>query len=54
MFGCGNCVKVRLGVGELLDLLDLQASIIIGNKVCDPDRLVLDHTERQLHIVGGL
>ena len=32
-----NEVKMALGVGELLDLFDLQAPVFLGNDVVDED-----------------
>ena len=33
-----NEVEMRFGVGELLHLFDLQASVIVGDDLCDVDR----------------
>jgi len=32
---------MAFGVGKLFDLLDLQAAIVVGNYLCDEDRLAV-------------
>ena len=48
-------VKMGLGVGELIELHDLQASVIIGNNINNDEHFVLRfHLDRGLHLASGL
>jgi hypothetical protein len=42
-------IKISLRVGELLNLLELQASVVVGSGVCDED-----HFSIHLHPDGGI
>lgn len=50
-----NKVKVGFGVGELLDLLDLQAPVLVSNDLRDVDRFTDRlHPDHGLQLAGDL
>ena len=52
---CLNNVLIGFGIGELVELLDLQDSRFVGNDMYDVDRLASRiYPERVLHLVGRL
>jgi len=50
-----DTAEVGFGVGKLLDLLDLQAPVFVGNDVPDEDRFAAHlNPNGSIHLVGGL
>ena len=53
---CLNKVKMAFGVGELLNLLDLQAPVFVGDDMVDEDRFAdrLNTRDHGLQLGGDL